>query len=87
MDQRIEAIYDNGVFRPIGELVLPDHLRVVLRIVGDGTDRAEGDSSTVACQKRAMAALDAELETVPDNSPDDGLSSANHERILYGGGK
>jgi predicted DNA-binding antitoxin AbrB/MazE fold protein len=82
MDHRIEAIFENGVFKPLGQVALPDHLRVVLRIENGAASAT--DAETVARQKRAMASLDAELEQVPDKSPDDGLSSVNHDRILYG---
>lgn len=82
MDNRIEAIYENGVFKPLGEVELPDHLRVVLTIEPDAH---EADEEVLARQRRALAALDAEMAALPDNSPDDGLSSADHDRILYGG--
>ena len=39
MDQRIEAIYENGVFKPLGEVSLPDHLHVVLRIENEQAPR------------------------------------------------
>lgn len=80
---RVPAIYEDGVFKPLGEVMLPEHLHVVLRIEnGDATTVAEAE--IVARQKRAMERLDAELEQVPDNCPDDGLSSAAHDGILYG---
>ena len=83
MNDRIEAIYENGVFRPLGEVSLPEHFRVVLRI--EKRDIVETDAEVVARQKRAAALLDARLEQIPDNSPDDGFSSEDHDRILYGG--
>ena len=83
MNDRIEAIYENGVFRPLGEVSLPDHLRVVLSIEKPGI-RVADDAEVVARQKRAAALLDARLEQIPDNSPDDGFSSEDHDRILYG---
>jgi predicted DNA-binding antitoxin AbrB/MazE fold protein len=84
MDHRIEAIFENGVFKPLGQVALPDHLLVVLRIENDDASAAHAVAEAVTRQKRAMESLDAELEQVPDNSPDDGLSSVNHDRILYG---
>jgi predicted DNA-binding antitoxin AbrB/MazE fold protein len=79
----IEAVYENGVFRPLSQVALPNHQHVVLRIEnGDSASDDVGDQ-IVARQKRAMEVLDAELEGIPDHSPDDGLSSATHERILY----
>ncbi|HEV3418494.1 MAG TPA: antitoxin family protein [Pirellulales bacterium] len=85
MDHRIEAIFENGVFKPLGQVTLPDHLRVVLRIENGAASADDADAEAVARQRRAMASLDADLEHVPDNSPDDGLSSVAHDRILYGG--
>jgi predicted DNA-binding antitoxin AbrB/MazE fold protein len=84
MIDRVEAIYENGVFKPLGDVALPDRLRVVLRIENGDATAVDAEAQVVARQKRAMESLDAELEHVPDNSPDDGRSSATHERILYG---
>jgi predicted DNA-binding antitoxin AbrB/MazE fold protein len=83
MESRIEAIYENGVFRPLGAVVLPDRSRVVLK-VENGAEAADEEAAIVAIQKQAMAELDAELEHIPDNSPDDGFSAEDHDRILYG---
>ena len=69
MDQRIEAIFENGVFKPLSEVALPDHLHVVLRIENGDVAAVEEEVEIVARQKRAAAALDAELEHVPDYSP------------------
>jgi predicted DNA-binding antitoxin AbrB/MazE fold protein len=84
MNDRIEAIYENGVFRPLGEVSLPEHFQVVLRIEKRDI-RGADDAEVIARQKRAAALLDARLEQIPDNSPDDGFSSEDHDRILYGG--
>ena len=84
MNDRIEAIYENGVFRPLGEVSLPDQLRVVLTIENEPV-RVADDPEVVSRQKRAAALLDARLAQIPDNSPDDGFSSEDHDKILYGG--
>jgi predicted DNA-binding antitoxin AbrB/MazE fold protein len=86
MELPIQAIFENGVFRPLGEVALPDHLRVVLRIENGEAATFNDETEAAARRKRAMAELDAELERLPDESSDDGLSSADHDRILYGGG-
>ncbi|HEY3788943.1 MAG TPA: antitoxin family protein [Urbifossiella sp.] len=83
MNDRIEAIYENGVFKPLGEVSLPEHFRVVLRLESEAVQ--VDDPEVVARQKRAAALLDVKLEQIPDNSPDDGFSSEDHDRILYGG--
>jgi predicted DNA-binding antitoxin AbrB/MazE fold protein len=38
MEGRIEAIFENGVFKPLGEVALPEHVRVVLKIEGGAAD-------------------------------------------------
>lgn len=45
---------------------------------------AESSAAEAAAQRRAMLELDAEIIDVQDLSPDDGLSSGDHDRILYG---
>ncbi len=45
MDDRIEAIFENGVFKPLGEVALPDHVRVVLRIE-DGREDSVPEQET-----------------------------------------
>lgn len=85
--RQIQAIFENGVFQPLGEVALPDHLCVVLRIENGDASTFNDETEAVARQKRAMAELDAELEALPDKSPDDGLSSADHDRILYAVGR
>jgi predicted DNA-binding antitoxin AbrB/MazE fold protein len=83
MGKSIEAIYENGVFRPLGDISLPEGARVVLWI--EILDRSEDDADAIAQQKLALEQLNAELAGLPDNSHDDGLSSEDHDQILYGG--
>ena len=61
MDYRVEAIYEGGVFKPLAEVALPDHLHVTLRIERDKDAVGEAPEA-VARQKNAMESLDAELE-------------------------
>ena len=78
MSHYVDAIYENGVLRPLEPLQLAERVRV----------RVESQAMTadeiVARQQQAMRDLDAELANVPDNSPDDGFSSGDHDRVLYG---
>ena len=49
MLDRIEAIFENGVFKPLGEVALPDHVRVVLRIEDGAADSvAQEGASDIA---------------------------------------
>jgi predicted DNA-binding antitoxin AbrB/MazE fold protein len=80
MSHLIHAIYEDGVLKPLDPLNLAEHQRVWLSI---GTSPS-GETDVVANQRKAMEELDAEMEILPDNSPDDGFNAANHDRILYG---
>jgi predicted DNA-binding antitoxin AbrB/MazE fold protein len=81
MSQLINAIYEDGVLKPLDPLNLAEHQRVWLRI---GTGPSQ-EADLVLNQCKAIEELDAEMDGLPDNSPDDGFSAANHDRVLYGG--
>jgi predicted DNA-binding antitoxin AbrB/MazE fold protein len=81
MSQFIHAIYEDGVLKPLEPLALTEHQRVWLSI---GTS-AGHESDATAIQRQAMEELDAEMNALADESPDDGFTAANHDRILYGG--
>ncbi len=86
MELQIQAIFENGVFKPLDRVALPEHQRVTLKVENGAAAGANSEMEVVARQKSAMEELDAEMDRLPDNSPDDGLSSEGHDRILYGGG-
>jgi predicted DNA-binding antitoxin AbrB/MazE fold protein len=81
MSQRIHAIYEDGVLKPLEPLALTEHQRVWLSIGTSPND----ETDTAATQRKAMEELDAEMDVLPDQSPDDGFTAANHDRVLYGG--
>jgi predicted DNA-binding antitoxin AbrB/MazE fold protein len=78
--QEIPAIYENGVLRPLEPLQLAEHQRVRVSIAPEVSDLED----VAAAQRHAMEELDAELAGVPDRSPDDGFSAADHDKLLYG---
>lgn len=91
MSYYIDAIYDDGLLKPLEPLALPDQSRVRLRVEVDETPVSSDSASTAerlkaeaASQRRAMLEFDAEINGAPDLSPEDGLSSVDHDRILYG---
>jgi predicted DNA-binding antitoxin AbrB/MazE fold protein len=73
MSERIEAIYENGVFRPIGDVALPEHLQVVLTVERKKSEpsSAQEIADVVARQKAAAARLDALLDYSKDKPDDD----------------
>jgi predicted DNA-binding antitoxin AbrB/MazE fold protein len=83
MFQHILAIFEDGVLKPLTPLSLEEHQRVCVSISPEATDLSD-QAEVVAQQRKAMEELDVEMATLPDNSPADGLTAADHDTILYG---
>jgi predicted DNA-binding antitoxin AbrB/MazE fold protein len=84
MTQQIDAIYENGVLRPLVPLALPDktHVKITLE--------PQSESSTVekiASQQAALRELWKEIDQLPQTRNNDGWSVRRHDELLYGGGK
>jgi len=80
MTHDIDAIFDNGVFRPLAPVAIPEGVRVHLRVDEQiATDASANKMSRVEMDEflRVMAEL-------PIESPDDGFSGADHDQLLYG---
>jgi predicted DNA-binding antitoxin AbrB/MazE fold protein len=69
MTQLIQAIYEDGVLKPLVPLRLFEHQRVHLRVATEVLDMSE----SLLAQRKTMEELDTELEALDDRSPDDGL--------------
>ena len=74
MDSRIEAIFENGVFRPLEDVALPEHVRVVLKIEGGSPDStAETRAGDIASSSGLIPwkgnPQDLEWLLGPDNLP------------------
>lgn len=84
MIHQIDAIFDNGVLRPLVPLQLPDQARVKVTVEAP----AEGESSdNLAAQKAALRALWQEIDKLPQHCNNDGWSVRQHDELLYGGKK
>jgi predicted DNA-binding antitoxin AbrB/MazE fold protein len=81
MTHNIDAIYDNGVFRPIEPVILPEGTRVHLRVEEENgaerpvTEMAEGEMPTLLERFKDVVGTIDEL-------PED--SSINLDHYLYG---
>jgi predicted DNA-binding antitoxin AbrB/MazE fold protein len=82
MSQYIDAIYDNGVFKPLAPLSLPDQARVKLTVDTPSTIEAE---EKIAVQKAALQKRWHELDRQPQTQNNDGWSVRKHDELLYGG--
>jgi predicted DNA-binding antitoxin AbrB/MazE fold protein len=77
--QEIRAIFENGVLRPLEPLSLAERQQVRVTVTPDVNDI----SRLVADQRAAMEELDSRLSALPDESLEDGFSSADHDDVLY----
>lgn len=97
MSQQIDAIYDNGVLRPLVPLLLPDQTRVKVTVeappsTASSTVVAEPagesvDVSILTRQKQALEKMFREVDKLPQHRNNDGWSVRQHDELLYGGKK
>ena len=85
MTQQIDAIYDNGVFKPLVPLSLPDKTRVTLTLQAE--PQVQPDSEVLARQQAALEELRREIDKLPQTKNNDGWSVRQHDELLYGGKK
>jgi predicted DNA-binding antitoxin AbrB/MazE fold protein len=86
MHENIEAIFENGVFRPLTPVALPEHKRVSMSVelCPDAESAVSAPSDAIERQRAALARLQAEMDVLPPAAPADGLGGADHDQILYG---
>lgn len=82
MTQLVQAIFENGVFRPLDPVHFAEHERVSLVI--ESTVEVANEN-VIARQREALGKLRAEMNALPASAPVDGLGGADHDAILYGG--
>lgn len=81
MSRDVPAIYDGSVFRPLVPVELAQGTPVTVRVQISLTP-TKGDKDEES--RLAWLAYLDRMESLPENSPDDGLSNRDHDRILYG---
>jgi predicted DNA-binding antitoxin AbrB/MazE fold protein len=86
MNHSIEAIYEDGVFRPLQPVSLAEHERVSLIVSNEVSteSRPKEDEDVIRKQQEASARLRAKMDAIPRGAPQDGLGGADHDLILYG---
>lgn len=80
MPQHINAIFENGVLKPLEPLHLPDQARVRVSVV-----KAEGSVSEekAKAQQAALQNLWREIDASPQKNNADNWSAAQHDDLLY----
>jgi predicted DNA-binding antitoxin AbrB/MazE fold protein len=72
MSRQIQAVYENGVLRPLEPLKLDEGEELDVVLLPRSESRA-----------RAAARILAEIACLPPEGADDGFSGADHDSILY----
>lgn len=83
MSQEFDAIYERGVFRPLGPVNLPDQTKVHLQVQGEAA-AADSSAEDLSQQKLAMRELLDWVSSRPDESTSERVSARDHDQILYG---
>lgn len=86
MTVEFQAIYENGVLRPITPLRLPESAKVsgTLEVsVAAGAPSAD----ELLRQQEALDAMFQEIDSLPQTPANDELSNRDHDQILYGSPK
>ena len=82
MSQHIDAIYDNGVLKPLQPLTLPDQARVKIIVEAEPAMKS---AAKIAMQQAALQSLWADIDKLPKHENNDAWSVRNHDELLYGG--
>jgi predicted DNA-binding antitoxin AbrB/MazE fold protein len=80
MAYEIDAIYSNGSFVPVTPIRIPEGARVHLRVDEQSATEIPGKMMT----REEMQEFLRMMESLPIESPDDGFSGADHDKLLYG---
>jgi predicted DNA-binding antitoxin AbrB/MazE fold protein len=77
-----DAIFEAGVLRPLTPLSLREKEVVSLAISTSSGTTAPKEQA--ARQREVVAAYLAKVESRTDETPQDGMSNRDHDRLIYG---
>ena len=87
MDHCFQAIYEHGVLRPLEPIQLQES-EVVSLVIRASQNQPNGtpsvDEELGRGQRDLILAFVSKMESLPQNSPQDGLSNRDHDRLIYG---
>ena len=87
MSRTIPAVFDSGVFRPLAPVDLAQGTPVEVQVPATASDEplTPKESEIGATAVNGWLDFVERMESLPDDSPKDGLSNRDHDRIIYGG--
>lgn len=81
MIQQTQAVYEDGVLRPLNPLDLPEHALVQVTVLASDVSTVGPD---ITRQQQAVLDLLAEAERLPLASGGPRFSGRDHDQVLYG---
>ncbi|MGD9723881.1 MAG: antitoxin family protein [Pirellulales bacterium] len=85
MSKEFDAIYENGVLRPLTPVALREHEVVTVSIAPSSHSREDARTVSGTSQQERLLAFVAKMESLVDEVPPDGLSGRDHDRLIYNG--
>jgi predicted DNA-binding antitoxin AbrB/MazE fold protein len=82
MSREFDAIYENGVLRPIVPVDFREHEVVSLSVTS--APPSAMSLAVVAKQREKLLAFAAQMESLSETPLEDGATNRDHDRILYG---
>ena len=84
----IPAIYEDGVFKPLGPVSLPERAEVEVTVPATGctepTPPEEGDQATGTERQSALRNMFERVDALAQHENNDEWAARNHDDILYG---
>ena len=73
MNKEIEAVYEQGIIRPLQPLELPEGARLDVIVITHEPPRTNGNNAEML----------AEIAALPLESPNDAFAGREHDSLLY----
>ena len=83
MTTKIDAVYQDGVLKPLKPLALADGTQVEVLVISDNAKKSD-KSGPAPKERRTPAEIMAEIAALPMQSGGKEFSGRDHDKILYG---
>jgi predicted DNA-binding antitoxin AbrB/MazE fold protein len=83
MSEDIQAIYENGVLRPLQPLELDEHEVVWVSVEKSIDHEPATIDAEVARQQQAIVGFLERMEKLPIRAASNGFSNRDHDQVLY----
>ena len=84
MDIQVNAIYENGVLKPLEPVALGEREQVQLVITPSSKPSVSPNLAESTRQRRAIDEMLAEFDRLPQPKNGDKFCGADHDAVLYG---